>query len=86
MGHLKLGTTWQAYQTAPLANLFSTQLSGFAAYQIALDQAEISNHMRLCACSQTDFFSERLSVLRGRVLSVGLFLLLPRLCSLPNCF
>lgn len=35
---------------------------------------------------QTDFFSERLSVLRGRLLSVGLFLLLPRLCSLPNCF
>ena len=59
MGHLKLGTTWQAYQTAPLTNLFSTQLSGFAAYQIALDQAEIfpvKSHETLCMFTRLIFF------------------------------
>lgn len=41
-------------------------------------------HMRLHV-HQTDFFRTDYQFLRGRLLSVGFFLLLPRLCSLPNC-
>lgn len=69
VGHLRLGTVWQGYQTAPLTNLFSTQLFGFGVYQTALDQAEIfpvKSHETLHV-HHTDFFSDRLSVFKGKI-------------------
>ena len=53
----------------PLTNLFSTQLFGFGVYQTALDQAEIfpvKSHETLHV-HHTDFFSDRLSVFKGKI-------------------
>ena len=66
---MKLGTICQYHQIAPLTKLFSTQLFGFIAYHIALDQTEMfptKSHEALCMFPKL-IFSDKLSVFEGQI-------------------